>query len=348
MTVRPVARPRFDTPTSRRLDSAFGFPPAQTPLAIILITGAAGFIGSHLAERLLARGDKVVGLDNFDPFYPREGKERNLLGPKANPGFTFVEADLRDARAMAELVERHRPQRIVHLAAKAGVRPSLENPAAYVEANVLGTLHLLLACQRFPVEHFVFASSSSVYGKDVQAACTEDAPTDSPASPYGATKKAGEVLCFTYSQLMKIPVTCLRLFTVFGPRQRPDLAIHKFVHLIEAGKPVPFFGDGSSRRDYTFVSDTAEGITAALDRPDGYQIYNLGRGNPVTLTQMVEAVERALEKKAVLDRQPDQPGDVRTTWADISKARARLGYQPKVELEEGVRRFLDWWREGGR
>ena len=317
-------------------------------MALILITGAAGFIGSHLAERLLARGDQVVGLDNFDPFYAREVKEQNLRGPKANPGFTFVEADLRDADAMAELVERHRPQCIVHLAAKAGVRPSLENPAEYVEANVHGTLNLLLACQRFPVEHFVFASSSSVYGKDVQVACPEEAPTDSPASPYGATKKAGEVLCFTYHQLLKIPVTCLRLFTVYGPRQRPDLAIHKFVRLIEGGKPVPFFGDGSSRRDYTFVSDTVEGITAALDRADGYQIYNLGRGNPVRLAAMLEAVERALGKKAVLDRQPDQPGDVRTTWADISKAQTRLGYQPKVQIEEGVERFLAWWRETGR
>ncbi len=317
-------------------------------MALILITGAAGFIGSHLAERLLARGDQVIGLDNFDPFYPREAKERNLSGPKAHAAFTFVEADLRDAGAMADLVERHRPQRVVHLAAKAGVRPSLENPAAYVEANVHGTLNLLLACQRTPVEHFVFASSSSVYGKDVQAACSEDAPTDSPASPYGATKKAGEVLCFTYHQLLKIPVTCLRLFTVFGPRQRPDLAIHKFVRLIEEGKPVPFFGDGSSRRDYTFVDDTVSGITAALDRPDGYQVYNLGRGNPVTLAAMVEAVESALEKKAGLDRQPEQPGDVRTTWADISKARTRLGYEPKVQLDQGVERFVKWWRGAGR
>jgi len=317
-------------------------------LSLILITGAAGFIGSHLAERLLARGDQVVGLDNFDPFYPREAKERNLSGPKAHPGFTFVEADLRDAGAMAGLVERHRPRRIVHLAAKAGVRPSLENPAAYVEANVHGTLNLLLACQRFPVEHFVFASSSSVYGKDVQAACTEEAPTDSPASPYGATKKAGEVLCFTYHQLLKIPVTCLRLFTVYGPRQRPDLAIHKFVRLLEAGKAVPFFGDGSSRRDYTFVEDTVGGITAALDRPDGYQIYNLGRGNPVTLNEMLKAVESALGKEAVLDPQPEQPGDVRTTWADITKAKTRLEYQPKVKLEEGVERFVKWWREAGR
>ena len=316
-------------------------------MALILITGAAGFIGSHLAERLLARGDQVVGLDNFDPFYPRQAKERNLGGPKAHSGFTFAEADLRDASAMADLLERHRPQRIVHLAAKAGVRPSLEDPAAYVEANVQGTLNLLLVCRRAPVEHFVFASSSSVYGNDVQAACTEDAPTDSPASPYGATKKAGEVLCFTYHQLLKIPVTCLRLFTVYGPRQRPDLAIHKFVRLIEAGKPVPFFGDGASRRDYTFVEDTVSGITAALDRPDSYQIYNLGRGDPVTLNQMLKAVEGALGKKAVLDRQPEQPGDVRTTWADISKAKQSLGYQPKVQLEAGVERFVEWWRGAG-
>jgi UDP-glucuronate 4-epimerase len=314
-------------------------------LALILITGAAGFIGSHLAERLLARGDRVLGLDNFDPFYPREDKERNLAGPKAHSGFTFVEADLCDAPAMAGLLERYRPQRIVHLAAKAGVLPSLQDPAAYVEANVHGTLNLLLACQRFPMEHFVFASSSSVYGNDVKAACTEESPSDSPASPYGATKKAGEVLCFTYHQLLKIPVACLRLFTVYGPRQRPDLAIHKFVRLLEEGKQVPFFGDGTSRRDYTFIEDTVDGITAALDRPDGYQIYNLGCGNSVTLAEMLATVERALGKKAVLDRQPDQPGDVRTTWADITKAQTRLGYQPKVQLDEGVKRFLAWRRE---
>jgi UDP-glucuronate 4-epimerase len=316
-------------------------------VALILITGAAGFIGSHLAERLLLRGDEVVGLDNFDPFYAREAKEQNLLGARRHRGFAFIEADLRNAGAMMELLGRYRPQRVVHLAAKAGVRPSLENPAAYAETNVQGTLNLLLACQRFPVEHFVFASSSSVYGNNVQAACSEEAPTDSQASPYGATKKAGEELCFTHHQSLQIPVTCLRLFTVYGPRQRPDLAIRKFVRLIEAGKPLPFFGDGSSRRDYTFVTDTVDGILAALDRPGGYQIYNLGRGNPVTLSEMVQAVERALGKKAVLDRQPEQPGDVRTTWADITKAKARLGYEPKVELEEGVKRFLGWWRETG-
>jgi UDP-glucuronate 4-epimerase len=294
---------------------------------------------------LLGRGDTVVGLDNFDPFYARELKERNMEPARQHPRFRFVEGDLRDEGALQSLFAEHRPDAVLHLAAKAGVRPSLQNPAAYIETNLNGTLNLVRACERYPVRHFVFASSSSVYGDSVQVPFSETARTDEPASPYAATKKAGEVLLFTYHRLLKLPVTCLRFFTVFGPRQRPDLAINKFVRLIDAGEPVPFFGDGTTSRDYTFVQDTVDGILAALDNPAGYEIYNLGRSNPVSLNDMVRAIEAAVGKRANLDRQPEQPGDVRTTYADVSKAQSRLGYEPKVSFEEGIRRFVAWWRE---
>jgi UDP-glucuronate 4-epimerase len=314
-------------------------------MAVILVTGAAGFIGSHVTERLLERGDWVVGVDNFDPFYPRTVKERNLSVAMGHPGFRLVEADVRDATAMGTVFERYLPSRVIHLAARAGVRPSILDPASYVETNVSGTLNLLQACQQFPVEQFVFASSSSVYGDTAEVPFVETQDTDRPASPYAATKKAGELLCFTYHQLLGIPVTCLRFFTVFGPRQRPDLAIHKFVRLIEAGNPIPFFGDGTTSRDYTYVSDTVDGILAALDRGDGYEIYNLGRSDPVPLHQMVQALEDALGQTALIERLPEQPGDVRSTYADTRKATAHLGYEPKVDFEEGIRRFVAWWRE---
>jgi UDP-glucuronate 4-epimerase len=314
-------------------------------LSTILVTGAAGFIGSHLAERLLARGERVVGLDNFDPFYSRDVKERNLAALLEHPGFQFVEADLCDAARLRDLFVAERTDRIAHLAAKAGVRPSLRDPAGYVEANVRGTANLLQLCSERPPEHFVFASSSSVYGDTTEVPFSEEQRTDTPASPYAATKKAGEVLCFTYHQLVGMPVTCLRFFTVFGPRQRPDLAIHKFTRLIDRGEPVPFFGDGSASRDYTFVADTVDGVVAALDRPAGYEIYNLGHSSPVTLAEMVATIEGCLGKPANLQRLPDQPGDVRTTFADISKAKARLGYEPKVVFAEGVERFVRWYRE---
>ncbi|MGV3722747.1 MAG: GDP-mannose 4,6-dehydratase [Actinomycetota bacterium] len=317
-------------------------------MSVILVTGAAGFIGSHVTERLLARGDTVIGVDCFDPFYPRAIKESNLAIARQHLGFRLVEADIRDGEAIRAVFAEHRPNGVLHLAAKAGVRPSLEDPRAYVETNLTGTLNLLLACEQFPVAHFVFASSSSVYGDTAVVPFCETNSTDTPASPYAATKKAGELLCFTYHQLLRLPVTCLRFFTVFGPRQRPDLAINKFVRLIEAGEPIPFFGDGTTSRDYTYVSDTVNGILAALDQPNGYQIYNLGRNNPVSLTEMVRTIERAMGKPAIIDRRPDQPGDVRITYADSSRAREHLGYEPQVSFEEGIRRFVEWWRETQR
>lgn len=312
-------------------------------MALVLITGVAGFIGSHLAEALRARGDRVLGVDNFEPFYARAVKEANLSGLVGRPGFEFVEADLRRREDMQELLRR-RPDAVVHLAARAGVRPSLLDPAGYVETNVAGTAHLLEACREQPPRHFVFASSSSVYGDRARVPFSEDDATDEPASPYAATKKAGEVLCFTYHRLLPMPVTCLRFFTVIGPRQRPDLAINKFVRLIEAGEPLPFFGDGSTSRDYTYVGDTVQGILAALGRPDGYRIFNLGRSDPVTLAEMVATLERVVGKPAILERLPEQPGDVRITCADTSRAERELGYRPTVGFEEGVRRFVEWRR----
>lgn len=310
-----------------------------------LVTGAAGFIGSHLTERLLARGDRVIGVDNFDPFYARTVKERNLVGARSSERFQLAQVDLCDADAVERLVRANEPDSVIHLAAKAGVRPSIENPRAYFDANVGGTLNLLLAMRARPPRHFVFASSSSVYGNAARPPFREDDRTDRPESPYGASKKAGEAVCFTYHQLLKMPVTCLRFFTVFGPRQRPDLAIHKFTRLIDAGEPVPFFGDGSTSRDYTYVEDTVDGIVAAVDRPGTFEVHNLGRSDPVTLSELVATIERSLGKRARLDHMPEQAGDVRMTCADVASARDRLGYAPRVDFATGIDRFVAWWRE---
>jgi UDP-glucuronate 4-epimerase len=314
-------------------------------MAVVLLTGAAGFIGSHVSERLLARGDQVIGVDSFDPFYPRAVKERNLGPARGHDSFTFVEADLCDAAAVRVIYERHHPTHVIHLAAKAGVRPSVERPNSYVDANVQATLNLLNGAPQGSLAHFVFASSSSVYGDTTQVPFREDARTDTPESPYAATKKAGEVLCFTYHQLAKMPITCLRFFTVYGPRQRPDLAIHKFIRLIETGQPIQLFGDGTTSRDYTYVDDTVDGVVAALDRPQDYAIYNLGSHHPVSLIDMVRTIERVTGKTAQIEWKPVQPGDVTTTYADVTRAGADLGYAPKVPFEEGIRRMVAWWRE---
>jgi len=315
-------------------------------LSTILVTGAAGFIGSHVVEALLRRGEAVVGLDCFDPFYPEPIKRRNLTAALQSERFTLIDGDVRDRALLQRLFAERQPDRVIHLAARAGVRPSIEGPLTYVEHNVTGTASLLDAAtaDRARLRHFVFASSSSVYGDTLDAPFREEQRTDWPASPYSATKKAGEVLCYTYHHLTGVPITCLRFFTVYGPRQRPDLAIHKFTGLIEAGEPVPLFGDGDSSRDYTYVDDTVAGILAALDRPAGYEIYNLGRGQPIALLDMVRQIETALGRAARIEWRPRQPGEVTTTYADISRARDALGYDPCVEFDEGVRRFVAWWR----
>jgi UDP-glucuronate 4-epimerase len=310
-----------------------------------LVTGAAGFIGSHLVEQLLAAGEEVVGLDNFDPFYAEAVKRDNLKSALEQSRYHFERVDIRDQARVEAILRGHGITRVAHLAARAGVRPSLQDPQGYIETNVAGTAAILQAAQRAEVSSLVFASSSSVYGADAAVPFREEAPTDHPASPYAATKKAGEAWCYCHHHLTGMPVTCLRFFTVYGPRQRPDLAIHQFTRRIDRGQPIRFFGDGSSRRDYTFVDDTVAGICAALDRPDGFQVYNLGRSDPIALRDLVTTLEGALGKEALLERCPDQPGDVPITCADTSKAQRDLGYHPQVDFPEGVRRFVAWYLE---
>jgi UDP-glucuronate 4-epimerase len=314
-----------------------------------VVTGGAGFIGSHLVDRLLADGGEVIAVDNFDTFYDPQVKQRNLAGALASPRFRLVERDIRDAAEMARLVAESRPDAIVHLAARAGVRPSIEQPALYADVNVTGTVHLLEAASRLkPLPRFVYASSSSVYGDRDDAPFRETDPVDHPVSPYAATKKACELLAHAFHHLHGLPVTGLRFFTAFGPRNRPDLAIAKFARLIERGEPVPMFGDGSTRRDYTYVGDIVEGIVRAVDRCRMHHLYNLGNSSPVMLREMIAALGRALGKEPRVERLPEQPGDVRQTYADVSRAAAELGYQPSTTFPEGLARYAAWLHGEGR
>lgn len=317
----------------------------------ILITGAAGFIGSHLARALLDAGRTVRVLDNFDPFYDVAIKRRNLdeLRRAGGKRFAFLEGDLRDAavcgRAAAGV------DGIVHLAALAGVRPSIQDPVRYMDVNVRGTEILLQATRGRPEVPFILGSSSSVYGGNTKVPFAETDPVDRPVSPYAASKKANEVQCHAFHHLHGNPVSCMRFFTVYGPGQRPEMAIHKFARHILAGLPIPFFGDGGSRRDYTYVDDIVTGLVAALERARGYEIYNLGGSATTSLAELVQMLEEVLDRKAVLERLPDQPGDVPQTFADIGKAERELGYRCTVPVREGLRRFAAWYRrerEAGR
>ena len=310
----------------------------------VLITGAAGFIGSHLCERLLSEGCAVVGLDNFDEFYSPQVKRANIAGLIGSSGFEMIEGDIRDAGCVEGVLAKKGFDIIVHLAAKAGVRPSIEDPVGYSDVNVNGTVVLLEGAKKCGVKKFVFGSSSSVYGDNSKVPFSEDDDAGFPISPYGATKKAGELICRTYSYLYDINVACLRLFTVYGPRQRPDLAIYKFSKLIEAGKPIPVYGDGSMKRDFTYIDDIVGGIVRAMRRCDGYEIYNLGRSQPVRLDELISAIENALGRKAIINRLPMQPGDVRQTYADVTKAQTKLSYKPKTKLPEGLEHFVQWLR----
>lgn len=313
----------------------------------ILITGGAGFIGSHLGESLLADGHQVTAIDNFDPFYDPAAKRKNLGILAQWPAFRFVEGDIRDRAAWPRVFSPTQPDAVVHLAAKAGVRPSILQPAEYFDVNVNGTVQLLEALRAAGVPRLLFASSSSVYGNQEKMPFSETDDVSNPISPYAATKRAGELLAYTYHHLYGIETACLRLFTVYGPRQRPDLAIHKFAHLALENQPIPLYGDGSTRRDYTFVADTVRGIRQVLELPNlGYEIFNLGGGTPVTLLEMVRALEKALGRPLNIQFQDKQPGDVDLTFADVTKARAHFGYQPQVGLEEGVERFAEWFYEG--
>lgn len=310
-----------------------------------LVTGAAGFIGSHLSERLTSEGWDVVGLDNFDPFYSEEVKRANIAGLISSGKFELVEGDIRDAECVGSILGTGDIDIIVHLAAKAGVRPSIEDPLGYQDVNINGTMVMLESAVANDVKKFIFASSSSVYGNNEKVPFSETDNVDFPISPYAATKKAGELLCYTYSHLYDIDVTCLRLFTVYGPRQRPDLAIHKFARLIEAAEAIPVFGDGSMRRDFTYIDDIIDGVVAAMDTCSGYEVYNLGESRPVRLDELIIAIEKALGKKAIINRLPEQPGDVKQTYADVTKAQEKLGYSPKTEITAGLEDFVRWLRE---
>ncbi|MEO6034578.1 MAG: SDR family NAD(P)-dependent oxidoreductase [Verrucomicrobiota bacterium] len=313
-----------------------------------LVTGGAGFIGSTLCERLLEAGHAVWAFDDLNSFYDISIKQRNLreIQAHAKP-FTFIHGDLTHRDAVDKLFHETKFDQIIHLAARAGVRPSLAEPALYQRVNVEGTVNLLEAARLNGVKKITMASSSSVYGVNAKVPFSEVDPIFSAISPYAASKLACESLGHVYHRVYGMDVVMLRFFTVYGPRQRPDLAIHKFAQLITAGKPIPVFGDGSTARDYTYVSDTIDGVLACTKKEFGYEILNLGESQTVTLSYLIELLENALGKKAAIDRQPLQPGDVPITFADISQARAKLGYNPKVKIEEGVPRFVEWFRQTG-
>ncbi|HKR00809.1 MAG TPA: GDP-mannose 4,6-dehydratase [Pyrinomonadaceae bacterium] len=313
----------------------------------ILVTGGAGFIGSHLVDRLLAEGGwRVVVVDDFNDFYAPEIKRENVRAHlDRTDAYRLHEADIRDRKRLAEIFEGEKFHCIVHLAARAGVRPSLSEPELYAETNINGTLNLLELARTHGVRQFVFGSSSSVYGINAKVPFSEEDPIRQPISPYAATKGAGELLCHTYSHLYGIRAVALRFFTVYGARQRPDLAIHKFARLIEAGRAIPVFGDGTTRRDYTYIDDIIAGVRAAIDyEASDFEVFNLGESQTVELKELIALLEREMDRHATIDWQPMQPGDVPQTFADVAKARRLLGYDPQTRIEDGIRRFVEWFR----
>jgi len=312
----------------------------------ILVTGGAGFIGSHLVDRLLSEGDwRITVVDDFNDFYSPAIKRDNIREHLANQNYKLVEADIRDNVALEIPFADTNFDCIVHLAARAGVRPSLNEPQLYVETNINGTMNLLELARKRGVKQFVFGSSSSVYGVNEKIPFAEDDPIFNPISPYAATKAAGELICHTYSHLYDMRIVCLRFFTVYGARQRPDLAIHKFAKLISEGKPIPVFGDGSTRRDYTYSDDIIAGVRAAIDYDKtNYEVINLGESRTVELSELIALIETELGRRAEIDRQPLQPGDVPQTFADISKAKRLLNYNPQTQIETGIKRFIEWFK----
>ena len=314
----------------------------------ILVTGGAGFIGSHLVERLLANGHQLTVLDDLNDFYAPAFKRQNLEAIRQIGPIDFHEADICDQTRVLDVFQRCHPELVVHLAARAGVRPSLENPLLYENVNVRGTMVLLEACRSMGVSRFVFASSSSIYGISNNVPFSEKDQTYLPISPYAATKLAGETMCYTYSHLYGLKVVCLRFFTVYGPRQRPDLAIRKFTEMIDRGESIPVFGDGTTGRDYTHIRDIVDGITAALSLDSQFSIFNLGNAHPVDLNTVIGTIEHALGKKAVIRRLPLQAGDVPLTYADISSAQRVLGYSPKISFSDGIKDFVEWHQIKGR
>jgi len=316
----------------------------------VLLTGGAGFIGSHLAEALLERGHQLAIIDNLDDFYDPIRKRDNLEQIRRRGNFEFFEVDICHSGNLRDAFHHVRPDLVIHLAARAGVRPSIEQPSVYEKVNIAGTVNVLELARESRIERIIFGSSSSVYGGTNRVPFSEDDAVLRPMSPYAATKLAGELMCYTYASLYRIQTLCLRFFTVYGPRQRPDLAIHKFTALLEAGKPIPVFGDGSMGRDYTFVDDIVAGILSSLEyrfAPDAvpFEVFNLGNSHPVTLSELIQSIETATGRVAVRDPKPLQPGDVPLTWANIEKASRLLGYRPRTRTEDGLQKFVAWYRE---
>jgi len=310
----------------------------------IVVTGGAGFIGSHVCEALLDRGDKVVALDNFDPYYAPAIKRGNVAWALRQPRYRLVEGDIRDPQALEEAFGDGQVDGVIHLAARAGVRPSIVDPLLYDSVNVFGTTCILEEARRRGIKSFVFGSSSSVYGASSAVPFSEDEVAAEPSSPYAATKRASELACYAYHHLYDLDITCLRFFTVYGPRQRPEMAIHKFVRLIDAGAPIDLYGDGASRRDYTYVDDIVIGILAALDRSNGYRILNLGTTQTTRLIDLIVMIARKLDRQAEIRSLPDQPGDVPITYADVSRAKALLDYRATTSLTDGLDHFISWYR----
>ena len=312
----------------------------------ILVTGGAGFIGSHLCERLLRDGIRVICLDNFDSFYDPQIKIKNLEEiAKKFPGlFELVTGDIRNPEHLNGIFQKNQVDFVIHLAARAGVRPSITNPLLYQDVNIRGTIVLLEACKERGIRNFIFASSSSVYGENQRVPFTEKDLDIQPISPYGATKRTGELLCYSYHHLYGMNMACLRIFTAYGPRQRPEMAIHKFTRLIDQGEKIPVYGDGSSRRDYTYIDDLIDGILGVARSHKGFEVYNLGESQTTSLKELIRLIEEAFGKKANIEMLEFQPGDVSVTYADISKAERMLKYQPKVKMEEGIKRFVEWYK----
>ena len=315
----------------------------------IVVTGSAGFIGSHLSEKLIQEGNQVIGIDNFDPFYDKAIKQRNLKNLLPQNKFEFQEIDLTNFEQLSHALKGKNIDAIVHLAGKAGVRPSIEDPRGYINANIIATQNILDIMKTECIKKLAFASSSSIYGNTKETPFHETQNVNNPISPYAATKKSCELINYTYHALYDLDIVNMRFFTVFGPRQRPDLAIHKFTRLILDGEPIPVFGDGSTSRDYTYYADTISGITSILDylfaHEKVYEIVNLGNNQPVKLYDMIAAIEAATGKNAKIKQLPMQPGDVDITYANIDKARQLFGYQPKYSFKQGIRNFVDWYRE---
>ncbi|MCD4819407.1 MAG: GDP-mannose 4,6-dehydratase [Candidatus Cloacimonetes bacterium] len=313
----------------------------------ILITGAAGFIGSHLCEKLVDN-HKVIGLDNFCDFYDPKTKEKNIKNIVGLDNFKIIKGDIRNFDKLSQIFQENTFNLVIHLAAMAGVRPSIENPQLYSEVNINGTLNLLEQCKLNDIKKFIFASSSSIYGNNKEVPFSENDPVDNPISFYAATKKSGELTCHTYHHLYDISIACLRFFTVYGPRQRPDLAIHKFARMILNNEEIPVFGDGNSQRDYTYIDDILDGIVKTIDYVDSrkvFDVFNLGESQTISLSEMISTIEETLGKEAIKKVLPMQPGDVNITFADISKSKKILGYNPKTEFKNGVKKFIEWLKQ---